>query len=440
MATSSLYFVIYLAIATSLMGTLKYRSGGLYTELLFVFIVFFSIYTVAPMIMYWTDTYPPFSPLGFLGLDERDVSNQLRRHCFFLFSLGLGYLLVRGNKRIPIVNWAHTRDKLEEASPKFIFVICVGIIISLALLLLLSAPVESYSDHYTRYDHLNIGLQKSISVFLRISQGLYCLILIMLFRSYEKYGMLCYVFAASICAFELIYSMGARISVLYIIVLCFFLQVRYVSVPRLFKIVVAGIFFIMMFTAVELLRLNNSADVAELIAKATSLAGEFEAVFYSAIHLFRVREFGYLPPVSGFTIIYDFIALIPFMDNFEFHPMSWYWVNFNYDGNVPNMTMGPIANSALIGGEVGLLLRGVLAGIFYGFVARYYAQLPGVTGTVFYAYLYSTVIMMPKWTIFVQWQGLIKTIIPVLLVYFVIKKLFPSRHNLVKKNVEIPLK
>ena len=49
--------------------------------------------------------------------------------------------------------------------------------IGIALLLLLSGPVNSYYDHYTRYDHLQWGIRKFVSVVVRLNQGFYTILL-----------------------------------------------------------------------------------------------------------------------------------------------------------------------------------------------------------------------------------------------------------------------
>jgi len=424
--------VVFVFTVSLLLIFCKLLTRSLYTELLFIFLVLFSAYTVIPTVMFWTDYYPMYSPLGGLYMTDSEVAAQIIRHIWFIVAVGGAYIAVRGSKPISLSDKVYVHGQLKRINLLFLG---GTLVITYAIILLLSAPVESYYDHYTRFRHLPDVIQKFISVMLRASQGISFLFLVGLVAR-ENPNTKTFVLASiGIAAFEIIYSQGARINAIYIIIFSFFIFCRFVKTPRLSSIIFGALLLSSLLSIIELVRLKDSSDVAEIITKATSFAGEFESVFYSSVFLYRLKALDSIPPVSFFTIIYDFIALIPFVDYFEFHPMSWFWINFNFYGEVPNTTLGPIANSAYMGGLVAILLQGMLVGAVYGGLSRWYAKKGGVSSSFLYGYVYATVIMMPKWTPLVQMQGLLKTVLPILIVWYFFRRV-PSYFSALSSPVE----
>jgi hypothetical protein len=152
-------------------------------------------------------------------------------------------------------------------------------------------------------------------------------------------------------------------------------------------------------------------------------AGELGAVFVSGFHLYSERSSRTLPPIEWQVFFNDFISLIPLVDQTKWHPMYWYANNYFPNAVVPPVTLGPIAESALWGGEINLLVRGLLNGVLFAFLMRWFARDGGKWQvTTVYVFCYSTCIMCLKYSIFYHLPQLEKTILPVLLIVGVLAK------------------
>ena len=75
-----------------------------------------------------------------------------------------------------------------------------------------------------------------------------------------------------------------------------------------------------------------------------------------------------MPDKDWQMFIYDFISPFSFNSDTRWNPMYWYGVNFYPLSDVPPFTIGPIAESAIWGGEFDLFCRGVINGLFFAFI------------------------------------------------------------------------
>ena len=57
---------------------------------------------------------------------------------------------------------------------------------------------------------------------------------------------------------------------------------------------------------------------------------------------------------------HEFVAVTPFLDHTIYDPQYWYARNYYPDAVVPPQTMGVLAESAIWGGEVDLLVRSII--------------------------------------------------------------------------------
>ena len=157
-------------------------------------------------------------------------------------------------------------------------------------------------------------------------------------------------------------------------------------------------------------------------------AGELAAVFAPGFHLYGERASGSLPPVAWPVFFNDFISLIPLVDQTKWNPMYWYAENYFPNSVVPPQTMGPIALSALWGGEIGLFVQGVLNGIMFAFLMRWFVR-DGARWRVMtiYVFCYSSCIMCLKYSIFWHLVPLEKIIFPLIVIVSVLAKDIPGR-------------
>ncbi len=153
-------------------------------------------------------------------------------------------------------------------------------------------------------------------------------------------------------------------------------------------------------------------------------ASEFGAVYFTGFHLYTERAAGSLPPREWPMLFSELVAIVPFIDHERWNPQYWYARNYFPNAVVPPETIGPIAESALWGGELDLLLRGLVNGVFFAFVTRWFLRREGRWWAMsIYAYSYATCIMTLKYSVFYLTVLLAKVLIPTLLVVALLRRL-----------------
>ena len=183
----------------------------------------------------------------------------------------------------------------------------------------------------------------------------------------------------------------------------------------------------MLFTIVEFYRGANfdmDSALRDFSDKGLKIASEFGAVYYTSFHLYFERLYGTMPMVDWRMLINDFFTIIPFYEHTEFNSQYWYARIFFPDASVPPQTMGPIAESAIWGGEIDLALRGLFTGIGFGWFARWALKSrEQLFANVSYVFLFGTSVMVLKYSLIYQFSQMLRTLIPALLLLFIVVKL-----------------
>ena len=134
----------------------------------------------------------------------------------------------------------------------------------------------------------------------------------------------------------------------------------------------------------------------------------------------------------------DFISLVTFADFTRWNPQYWYARNYFPDAIVPPETMGPIAESAIWGGEVDLLFRSLINGAFFAYLVRWFLRRKDKWwGVAIYVYCYATCVMTLKYSVFYILTPLLKTVLPTLLVVEVVRRLMGARSGSALEPVRI---
>jgi hypothetical protein len=205
-------------------------------------------------------------------------------------------------------------------------------------------------------------------------------------------------------------------------VLLYHLLVRRISLMRALMIcVLLGV----LFTAIEFLR-EAQGDLDTVKSRVSDeglkTAGEFGAVFLTGFHLYAERAQGSLPATEWPMFFNDFVSLVTFGDFMRWNPMDWYARNYYPDALVAPLTLSPIADSAIWGGELDLFFRGLVNGAFFAVIVRCFLRWrTRWWSLVVYAFCYATAIMTLKYSVFYHLTPLLKTVVPVLLVFAMIR-------------------
>lgn len=407
---------------------------GIFGEIGFIFLGFSVAYSVIPAINFLVVDFNfplDFDALNFSILNPQppEIAEHLWRYCLFVVMVVLGYLLGRG-----VDSMNASERGLTPVDWRIVTALLILIALSISVVGALSSPVEDYYGHYTRFDSLSPTAKRVAYASLIIKSGLYYVVLALMFADYHRFRVAVVVFLLAISAYEMVYSLGSRIETLSMLLAYICLYHFNVRKVRLKDGVVYLGGLLILFTAVEFYR-SADFDLAsafqEFSERGFKFATEFGAVFYTSFHLYSERLGGTMPDHEWPMLINDFFTAVPFVERTEFNSQYWYARNFFPESVVPPQTMGPIADSAIWGGELDLAVRGLLTGLGFGLLARWALKCRDrLFPNVAYVFLFATSVMTLKYSLPYQVSQMLRTLIPaVLLCYVAIKfwKLFAFR-------------
>jgi len=394
---------------------------NLFGELGFIYIGLTLAYTVLPAIAFIYGSLNDSDPLNKLLPSSHELGIHLWRHVLFIFGISLGYLVLRGKQK-PEVSLNFPVIKNNHVMIIFLSGI---LILCISFLTITSSPVESYYDHFTRYDHLPWYGKKFASLFSRLKYGFYAALFTISFYNYKKYRIFIAVSLVVICIYEVTYSFGARIMVLFILLQVLCLYNLFVKPISLKKGALAVFALGLLFSVIELFRsLEFDFGKAKDSVSEDGLksASEFGSVFFPGFHLYSERANGTLPPIEWQMFFNDFISMFTFGDFSKWNPMDWYAKNYFPDFDVAPFTLGPIADSAIWGGEIDLLIRSIVNGLFFAYLVKLFIRFSNRWWAIMlYSYIFATSIMTLKYSVFYILTPLLKTIVPTLLIIYLVK-------------------
>ena len=408
--------------------------ANIFGEIGFIYMALALAYTILPGIT--------FLPMGFnfqYGFDGQnfyvaspqpeELGMHFWRHVLFIAGVATGYLAVRGGA-LPL----KPSNKNSTCRNGGIIAILIAIVgCCIFAVTLLSAPVTSYIEHYTRFDNLSWPLLHFVYLCLIFKSGGYFVLMALLFSQYRRYRILIFILVPTLCAYESIYSLGSRIETLTIL-LAFIGFYHYKVTPISMK---KGIVYLsllaVLFSGIEFARsYDYSLENVQYAATNEGIkqASEFGAVYNTSFHLYAERAQGNLPPRDWQMFFYEFISLIPFLDHTTYHPQYWYARNYFPIEVVPPQTMGVLADSAIWGGEFDLLIRSLLNGAIFALLTRWFLRRRDKWWALtIYIYCYATCIMTLKYSVLYQLTPLIRIIVPTLLLTGILFSLQRTIHR-----------
>lgn len=408
-------------------------QDNIFGEIGFIYLAFAVAYTVFPAYGFLTldslSSGTGFQDLARLAPDQGELGRHLWRHVLFIAAVGSGYLLFRG-RHTPRFNSSGNFGNAEKPVIRFLF---VAVVLSVLLLWSLSAPVNAYVDNYTRYDNLSWVARRVVTICDVLKTGGTFVLLTLLFRNYRRFRLYIWSFVLVRAAYEVQFSLGSRIDAFMILTAALLLYHYYVKKVTLSRGLLAALACVLIFSVIETVRFAEDLSVlkeTEFQARGMP-AVELGAVYAQGFHLYSERSAGSLPPIEWQVFFNDFISLVPLVDVTKWHPMYWYARNYFPNAVVPPLTLGPIAESALWGGEIDLLVRGLINGVLFALLMRWFAREGGKWQVItIYVFCYSTCIMCLKYSIFYHLPQLEKVILPVVLIVSVLAKNIQSSAKL----------
>lgn len=394
--------------------------GYLFGEIGFVYLALSLAYTISPAIKFLILNFR--FPLDFDGLNFAVLSPQpaelgthFWRHVLFISAVAAGYLAVRGAP-VPIRSGNKKPVRISWPVIAIMFSVVAGCGLAVSLL---SPAATTYIEHYTRFDNLSSILRKFVQFCQVFKSGGYFVLLALMFSQYRRYKMLIFVLVPAICAYEVVYSLGSRI-VAFTMLMAFlgFYHFR-VSPISLKKGAVLLIALALLFSGIGIIRSSNySLQDAQykVISQKDIRAMEFEAVYCTGFHLYVERARRSLPPRDWHMLIYELLSVIPFLDHTKYHPQYWYARHYFPEAVVPPQTMGVVADSAIWGGELDLLIRSLINGAIFALLTRWFLRRRDKWWALtIYIYCFATCIMTLKYSVLYQLSPLSRALLPPLL-------------------------
>lgn len=423
-----MWLIVSLSVFTSIW--FSRRLGARYgkrkiLEIGYFYNIFLCLYLIFPAIFFETLSFADDDPISFLfngfSYSNRElvIENLMRMYAFQIIFC-LSYLKFRKRKPIEMIE-----RNFDFASANLYFFLIVLAFIYFCLFYF-SSDFEGYLDSYKRYDHLSGFLRKLISVAIRLKTGILLIVQLYLCYKLKNKRILLLVILLSIIIVEAMYSSGARITMFFIILQSLFIYSIFINLPKFKVLALLGFFLLMAFFVIEKNRHNTNQEL--VIDFASAAPGELGAVFFTSYHLYQQRNDGQLPQKDWKMLIFPFISPFAFNSGLkEIDPMFWYMKNYFPQSDVPPFTLGPIANSALWGGEFDLVLRSILNGLLFAFAVNVFVEnKKNPLNIVFYGFVFSTSVMVLKYSILFHLTPIFKDLLLTALIFMGINFIFKS--------------
>lgn len=434
---NSLFFPLFSTIIVYVIFSLllKKRIGkNIFCELGFIYLSLLLVYTILPGFVFIYGIMKPGDPIAVLmdqvSISTADLNKHFWRHFLFFISFSIGYYFFRGREAIEM-------QPIKKSYDTTIFTLIIIIIFCMLFLSIMSAPVESYYDNYVRYEHLPSVLRILASALIRFKSGFYVILLTLMFSNFNRYKKIIPISVLLICLYELLYSHGSRIYLFVILLQTFFLYNYNIKTIQIKKVVIYILPIVFLFSAIESLRVlgDDKSNAKEVITKeGIKPPGELGAIFMPSFHLYKERNNGTLPKKDWQMFFYDIISPFTLNSFTKWNPIYWYANNYFPESTVPPFTIGPIADSAIWGGEIDLFFRGLLNGAFFAYLVTFFIKRREKWWAVtIYAFFFSNAVITLKYSVFYYLTPLTKDLFPTLLIVGFIMLLFRS-----KKNTIIP--
>jgi len=409
----------------------KKNKSNLFGEIGVIYLGFFLAYTIIPAIGFYISTFNENDVLGNLLPTTEELSIHLWRHVLFGFAIVVGYLMNRGNLQL-----STTKIKVPHIDISII-VLIIFTFLSIVYISINSGKVNDYYDNFSRFDHLSWFGKKVASLILRMKYGLYAvLIAFLLIRKKNIYISLLIV--SLICFYEISYSLGARIISLMIILQAVAIYNFTNNKISIKKGLIALLFLGFFFSVLEKFRESEfsfSDTKSTISSDGIKAASEFGSVYFPGYHLYLERTNNRIPATEWPMFFNDIISIFTFGDFDRWNPMGWYTKNYYPEKTVAPFTIGPIAESAIWGGEIDLFFRGLINGLFFAFLVKWYIRNKEKWWVlIIYTYCYATCIMTMKYSVFYQLTPIVRNILPIIvlikIVHYFLKKMQSQKLSL----------
>lgn len=226
------------------------------------------------------------------------------------------------------------------------------------------------------------------------------------------------------------FQSGARTELILILFLCGLFYAKFVRSVTLAQIIVGGIFILILFVSMGMLRQGgsihinlNSLDTSEYQDASFSVANEFQTLFGGAYDLTQMIASGRLNNVPLQFNFYEFLMLIP-QQLVPFEKIDvgqWYLANSSTGGY---FMLNPVAQGAIGLGVGEIIIRGGLLGyVFAAFTNYFYKNSRKFWVFVFYAWMITQCYYSIRSSSFYFFAFIVYRFVPLLMAFHLLKSL-----------------
>lgn len=400
-------------------------NGGYSHDLGFVFLTLLFLYTAIPGLAFIFLDYElmpgfPWQELAKLEPTYAELAEHLWRHNLFFAATAGTYLYSIRVEKSARHHFNLRSIKVTNRETVILFVIFLALA---TIKIIVRGDIGDYSEKYLAGEDSGALLGALTSVNNRLLVGLEYLIVVCAFLCAGRLYVARAIMVLTMIVFEVLVSSGSRIEVLFLLLSAYCLLNLTVYRVPLAATALVGLMGTLLAGFVEVYRYENfniETTLDHFYRFGLSPPGEFGAVFLTGFHLYLLADAGAVPSTDIRMFFFDIVSLFQPNSFQEFSPQYWYWKMFYPTSMVPPQTNGPISDSAIWGGGlVDLIIRGCMIGAVFALVAnRIYSGRAGLAWVVVYVFYFSTAVMTLKYSVLWQLNPLVKTILPILLLYY----------------------
>ena len=393
-------------------------NKNLTSDIGFLYSVYILAYCILPSILfiYLDYDFPKnFDNLNFAISNPKpdQIGIHLWRFCIFFVGFIIGYLFII--KKYLQINYIDNNINHK----KLLIVLSLILILSISIISILLPPADTYIENYTRLLNLDIVSTKILNFLLLLKKSLYIYVIFLLFVVFKDKKYLLLFFIAPIVFYEFYYSMGARIESFSIILLCIiFYSNIYYKIKLRYGLII--FLLLLLFFMIFAFFRESSFDInllQDLASSFFSFTMELGGVFYPSFHLYSLSLSNQIPDRNILMFFNDLFLIIPGIDHIKYNSQFWYAGHFFPSFDIPPLTLGPIADSAIWGGEFDLFFRAIFNGIIFGFISNLLANSQSSYRLMTYAFFYSTCILSLKYSVYFQIVLYIKIFFFIFIIY-----------------------
>lgn len=336
-------------------------------------------------------TYTPLNDLRLVS--NEPTAEMLGRiawfHVAYIAATTFAYLVVTHGLRSPLAAKPRVPIRMMVAAAT-IWVCCELFLAGLGFAFHLTA--SDYSDTYLVIQQLPLAVRQAYRLAggIRVIESMF--VMTWMFADYRKRWWMLALWIAGVTA-ETLISGGARTPIMILMGGSFMLYHRLVRPVRLWVAVLAALVIVGGFSVIGLVRQARTAVETGVIDATAS--GEFEHLFANSVDLQQrrdQREYDILSPQLYLSEIFSAVPsqLLPFK---KIDLAGWYISTFYPENSAhgEGFAFGVIAQGIVGFGWIEIVVRGMIVGLIFGAITRWYVRRPGQP-FVLVAYLWFTVL------------------------------------------------